>query len=83
MKKLTDGGKHYIKPTSVDKISAEERFGSNSQWFVERWLEPEPQVSPFMRAMGFHKHPSTCDHYRKRLYAGVKLWECMDCGIKL
>lgn len=68
-----------IEPTSIDKATPEQRFGVDMP-SAKLEVYDEPTVSPLMRRLGYTRHPYACDHYRKRMYLGSKVRECMDCG---
>lgn len=80
--RLTSG--EAIEPSSIEKITTAAKFADDMPSCKSEDFFPKQQrATPIMRAFGYHAHPSTCTHYRKRMYAGSTRFHCADCGEKL
>lgn len=80
-----------LQPTSIDKISREERFAPDSakERSVLRFVEDtgmmarllRPDLS--MRMRGYTRHQSDCLHAKQKFTDSSMRWKCADCGLEL
>jgi hypothetical protein len=73
-----------LQPTSIEKISAAERFAPDSDGVRSlcRPLDFLLRPSLLMRRMGYTRHQMTCAHERKKMSEFSLKWRCADCGME-
>lgn len=85
MKELSDG-RRVLQPTSIDKISREERFASDNDEvrsvYGKSWVEPLIP-SLLLRMAGYTRDPEDCTHGKTKFTESAMRWRCADCGIYL
>lgn len=78
MNRLTSGA--AIEPSAIEQSTPAGRFADDLPSCKPPVYDAPLRATRIMRVLGYHAHPATCLHYKKRLYAGSTRWHCADCG---
>lgn len=81
IQKMPKGYSLSIDPGVGEDETIVQVYDTKTSTFERDWvLDQFLSVSPLMRRLGYTRHPSDCLHFRKRMYLGMKRFQCSDCG---